>query len=173
MLKRIISRLQKSFLFGNYFDDEKTFISLNKEEWKNDTPPNQAKNKILVYVRDHHPRRIIEAMLLAKKLEHQQKKEIVVVLDGIRENAFNKSHIYKSFNVKNFYFTIGLSLIGHIIASYKAWVIFKKLKVGKDILKAEYKNINIGEEIYDTILNIFIKWCILLIGMMNFLKKII
>lgn len=151
-----IIRKVKGFLTGfvaGYHPLEKEFIKLNQKQWQISEQNSFKKNgKILVYVRDHFPRRIIEAMLLAKKLEDTQKKEIIVALDGFCATTKNKHDIYASYGVENFYYTYGFNLFKYFSCFWKALMIFCKLKIGSDILSIKYKNQLIGEEIYDTIL---------------------
>lgn len=130
-------------------DLKKIFAEKNQIEWKQET---DCKNKgnILLYVATHDITALIDAMLFSKKLSIENKYKLFIGLDEPTDSS--TCSVYKSFCIDGFinmYITNWFMKIYCFIISIYLWFGINK---SDDILKIQYMNIPIGEDLYDSII---------------------
>lgn len=137
---------KKGYFMHQYMLD---FAKLNKKTWQDKI--DYVGGKILVYVEGNPIVGIIESVLLAKRLEEKLKKEIVVAYDG-KCIAKDIKAVYESFNITKFVSINDNSMFSKINIFLNSIFSWLKMNSPMDILSFKYKDIPIGEELYDDII---------------------
>lgn len=132
---------------------EEEFVLLNKNFWSR----NNKKDYDDVCLVEGHvecPASVIDKARMAKAVEEACNARPVVFVRGFNIKGNNVAHIYKSFGIEDFYlwwraFFNPLILIPSIISTVK---IFTSVKTGDELLKLHYKDVYIGDLLYDTLI---------------------
>lgn len=154
MIYTLLSKVKRLITFGKYHSEEKKFIKFNRLEWKDNSSSDSSSGNILVYVKNNYPRHIVETLLFAKKMEQKLNKKIIVLLESNKSDSYGKYAIYESFNIKKYLYLKSYNLGSVFVSLYESLILYFKVKTPKDLIDLKYNGINIGEEIYDTILRL-------------------
>ncbi|KNC91474.1 hypothetical protein [Trabulsiella odontotermitis] len=136
-------------------DIEKKFIELNRKFWRKENLNKEStSNYILVEGQIICPASIIDKARIAKAIEEVTGYRSVVYLRGFYEKANSTSQIYRSFNINKFYMWWSGYLNPTIVlpALYATVHTMVTCKDGKQLIDLVYKNIEIGDLIYDTLI---------------------
>lgn len=149
-IKQILKYL-KSYKLSN---SENEFIKLNSEIWKSSSSPNKTNKICLIEGHIDCPASIIDKARMAKAIEESTGAKPVVYIRGFSLKGSNVAHIYKSFNIQEFYLWWNSYLNPFIVipSIFKTMNIYLFTRSGENLLKIKYKGVYIGDLIYDTLI---------------------
>lgn len=133
--------------------EEKEFVKLNRNNWKS-YPQNCSGINILVEGLLTCPASIIDKARMAKAIEEVTDGKTLVYIRGFYFSSSNVAHIYKSFGIEKFYFwwrsyLNPRTMILSFIQTIKTFMFYN---TGEKIIPLSYKNIVIGDLIYDSLI---------------------
>lgn len=126
------------------------FSKMNMSTWKPGNNKRENNKKLLLYVTRHDITALIDAMLFSKMYCNRNNCELFVGVDAPTDEATRG--VYKSFCINGFldmYITNLLIKIYCLFSALKIWI---DIRNPEEILNVSYQNIQLGEELYDTII---------------------
>lgn len=153
MFDRIKSVLQFLFVYQPSKIEEE-FIKLNSKLWKSNSSSKITNDVCLVEGQIECPASIIDKARMAKAVEEASGARPLVFIRGFYIRGNNVAHIYKSFNIEEFYlwwrpFFNPCIILPSIFETIKVYFFYRS---GDEILKLNYKGVHIGDLIYDTLI---------------------
>lgn len=142
-------------LFGDYIkqkysDEERSFIALNGNIWKN--KKNCSEKFVVVEFSTLSPDNFLGVMKKACAYREKYGYNILALLDGANKKSINNYNVIKSFGVDKFFFKGQISTNDKIKAFVKALIVFIRNRETKKLLDLHISNEKIGDCIYDTII---------------------
>lgn len=134
---------------------ENKFTALNKNFWDTCTQEKKhCEDVCIIEGQIECPASIIDKARIAKALEEIKGVTSIVYIRGFYTKGNNVAHIYKSFNINKFYLTWNGFFNPKIVfpAIYQTIKTIIKIKTGEQLLNLYYKDIYIGDLIYDTLI---------------------
>lgn len=137
--------------------EEADFISVNSNVWSvTSTNVNIKENDVKVIVEGFLdcPVSIVEKSRIAKAIEGKTGFKSVVLVRGLSEGASNVVHIYRSFNIENFYYWWRnyfnpLAILYSLFYAVKTFLITKN---GAGLISLVHQDTLIGDLVYDTLI---------------------
>jgi hypothetical protein len=148
LLNRLVRRKNQKEIRDDFIRNNKSFWAQQKDT----SAPKNSEKIILVEITEKNPFELESNMRVAKTIEHLQGMDIVVLLSAFsrkREPYFRLAESYLISRVILTSSSINKAL--HFISSFfGAVTIFRRIKTLVDIEEIKYREILIGDLIYDT-----------------------
>ena len=134
---------------------EKEFISLNEKFWSKRTHTDAAPQEhIIIEGQIACPASIVDKARIAKAIEEVTGYSSVVYLRGFYEKGNSMAQVYRSFGIDKFYMWWAGYLRPSVFipALYATMKLMKTHKDGRQIIDYVYKDVEVGDLIYDTLI---------------------
>lgn len=153
ILKKIIKGIHKLFT-DNLTENMKKFIKANSHHWSENRTNPKIDEYVLVEGFLSTPTYLFQSGRLAKSIEKEENITPLVLIDNYYSKLTSQGQLYESFAINDFIFIRRgfwnlFNLFYALINTAKS---FFKLKKGDDLLKLKYKDVIIGDLIYDKII---------------------
>jgi len=141
--------------FSKLTQEMENFISLNKQYWQSfELEKEEVQGYTLVESFLKTPIYLLQSGRIAKYLEKEEKYKPLILVNNFFKGATNQTDLYFSFNIKDFiylkrYLINILSLFRSLLMTI--WFYWNN-NDGNDLLDLKYKEMNIGDLIYDKII---------------------
>ncbi|MFL9538846.1 hypothetical protein ACKEQL_09545, partial [Acinetobacter baumannii] len=153
----MINKLKKIISYAKPYKPspiEKEFTQLNKQYWENEKITVAENSYCLIEGQITCPASIMDKARIGKAIQEVTGAKPVVFLRGFYEEGNDVAHIYKSFNINDFYmwwkgFLNPTIFIPALFATLKTVILYKD---GSKLANLTHKGVEIGELIYDTLI---------------------
>lgn len=153
----MISKLKRIISYAKPYKPspvEQEFTQLNNQYWNNEKTTVAENSYCLIEGQITCPASIMDKARIGKAVQEVTGATPVVFLRGFYKESNDVAHIYKSFNINNFYmwwkgFLNPLVFIPALFATLKTVILYKD---GNKLANLKHKGVEIGELIYDTLI---------------------